>query len=403
MNVLVASETLYPNGGGAELATWLYLKMLSEEQLKIAVLTKQTAGQPSTIRVHTNLTIYRIPFHLGTNSRYDTLVNAPQLLRSATVRLFRECDLVYIPGNWFAAAALAKICGKPVLLHAHNYALACPLSLMYDPLLNQTKQCTARGFYWHERMMKGSLCKAFASTLANATIGRLYFSLAKLADSVVLVSKAQYELITAHMPYIREKSHLIRNPLPEDVRFVPIESMAVAYFGGLEPNKGFHIIWQAAHELANIRTSRNKISIYLVGTSSRPVVREWKTVRLHLMPWVSRPKALEILQRSSVVVFPSLSPEPSPYVVAEALLAGRLLVASRVGGVPEIVGNSAKGAWLVKPGSVIDLVTHVSEALVMEPQELNESSEKNMQAVRDRYDSVVSKDALLSVMQSLVR
>ena len=51
-------------------------------------------------------------------------------------------------------------------------------------------------------------------------------------------------------------------------------------------------------------------------------------------------QVMENLYRSSrAVIFPSICPEPAPYVVYEALLRGRLVVSSNIGGVPEQVAN----------------------------------------------------------------
>jgi glycosyltransferase involved in cell wall biosynthesis len=53
------------------------------------------------------------------------------------------------------------------------------------------------------------------------------------------------------------------------------------------------------------------------------------------------------LALGGVVVVPSTNPDPCPLVVTEALEAGRLLIVSQCGGIPEQVGDAA---WLVSPG-----------------------------------------------------
>ena len=49
-------------------------------------------------------------------------------------------------------------------------------------------------------------------------------------------------------------------------------------------------------------------------------------------------------------IVPSIWPEPLPYVVSEALLSERLVIASRIGGIPEQVKGS-EGAFLFQPGN----------------------------------------------------
>jgi len=64
---------------------------------------------------------------------------------------------------------------------------------------------------------------------------------------------------------------------------------------------------------------------------------------------------------SDVVVLPSYA-EGSPNVVAEALACGRRVVASDVGGVPELVHSPELG-WRVAPGDVTALGSALEAAL----------------------------------------
>jgi glycosyltransferase involved in cell wall biosynthesis len=62
----------------------------------------------------------------------------------------------------------------------------------------------------------------------------------------------------------------------------------------------------------------------------------------------------ELLSALDVVVVPSVWYENYPFVVLEAFRAGLPVVASRVGGLPEMVRDGVDGL-LVEPGSAADL------------------------------------------------
>lgn len=49
VNVLFLSELYYPHGGGAELATYLYAKLLSEEGFNVVVVTSRFAGERKSV------------------------------------------------------------------------------------------------------------------------------------------------------------------------------------------------------------------------------------------------------------------------------------------------------------------------------------------------------------------
>ena len=63
-----------------------------------------------------------------------------------------------------------------------------------------------------------------------------------------------------------------------------------------------------------------------------------------------------------VVVVPSTRPDPFPNVVLEAMAAGRPVVGSRSGGIPEMIADGETGV-LVTPGDVTGFASSVSELL----------------------------------------
>ncbi len=68
------------------------------------------------------------------------------------------------------------------------------------------------------------------------------------------------------------------------------------------------------------------------------------------------------LAAAGAVVVPSLWPENQPYAVLEAQLLGRTVVASRVGGVPELIDHGRDGL-LVEPGQAVALADAVRSVL----------------------------------------
>ncbi|MEM4474689.1 MAG: hypothetical protein QXY75_06915, partial [Candidatus Bathyarchaeia archaeon] len=73
MKILILSELFYPHGSGAELATWLYVKMLAEEGFKITVVTSKFPNESSFEVLNERIRIYRLPINVMIGTRYCTL------------------------------------------------------------------------------------------------------------------------------------------------------------------------------------------------------------------------------------------------------------------------------------------------------------------------------------------
>ncbi len=67
------------------------------------------------------------------------------------------------------------------------------------------------------------------------------------------------------------------------------------------------------------------------------------------------------MAEASVLILPSTWYEGFPLVVAEAFAAGLPIIASRIGGVAEVVSDGNTG-WLVSPGDPDELGNAVSRA-----------------------------------------
>ena len=71
-----------------------------------------------------------------------------------------------------------------------------------------------------------------------------------------------------------------------------------------------------------------------------------------------------IMQAADVIVHTSVAPEPFGRVVAEGMLSGRAVIASRAGGPTEMIRNGETG-WLFAPGDAGELASTIQHVLAM--------------------------------------
>jgi len=379
MRILIFSELFYPHGGGAELATWLYSKLLAEKGFEITIVTKHFPGEPLIESVSSGIRIYRLPMKMTFGSRYDTLVNVGVLLSNFMNRLFSENDIVYIPASWYSAIPMAKIHKKPVVVHLHNYSIACPTSLMYDFTKQKVGSSSLKSFILHEAIeRRRGIASVVASSLMNELLGRYYNKWGTLADALIFVSNAQANLVLSKVPQIKEKSRVIYNPIP-NIPYIEAESRGLGYFGGKSFVKGFYTLMRALNSLIE----RN-VKVYMTMMSRKRVtVKVGNGILVDFLPKVN---LRSIMQKLSVVVIPSLCPEPSPYILIESMMYGKLVVASNVGGIPEIVAPINSGVKLVKPGECGEISEALNSFLTLELEEANEIGIRLRKHILRKFD-----------------
>jgi glycosyltransferase involved in cell wall biosynthesis len=141
----------------------------------------------------------------------------------------------------------------------------------------------------------------------------------------------------------------------------------ILFVGGLVPVKSVKTLLQA---LATLSASMKGLELALIGDGYLRGELEKEAAQLGMLPRTHflgqrSPKDVALwMNASTVLCLPSLS-EGVPNVVIEALASGCPVVATRVGGVPEVHPGSPAGA-LVPPGDVEKLAGALREALLRE-------------------------------------
>ena len=388
MNLLILSESLWPRGSGGELATYLYAKYLCKGGIDVKVLVKDIVHCPEWA----GLDCYNLKgfgagkyFWLSASSR--TLVE----------RLFRWSDVVYFT-DLYDLIPLAKAMGKTTVAHLHSYFPSCPIGSHHT--LRKNRECEPNGrecikCIWNfEKAHLKSSKYAASSAFFNSITSDFFPFLLKNVDAIIFVSKAQRELF---FKYFKTKvpSYVNYNPLPE-LSYLTIEGDGVGYFGGLSPLKGFDVLLQAwlnihsRHQSSLFATKMGQLS--KSGALTKAGISSYQILDNSMLD--------NIYRGIRCVVFPSVWNEPLPYVVSEALLRGRFLVASRVGGVPELL-DGLSGFFMVEPNDANALSAALDNVLSMSRLDAIELGFKNRQEILRKFDNERITKGLIDILENI--
>ena len=140
-------------------------------------------------------------------------------------------------------------------------------------------------------------------------------------------------------------------------------SEVVIYVGRLDIRKGLRELVNAS---ASLRPLRPNLQVYLVGDGpAKPLIESAIQANdagnyIHVVPGCSFDDVAIWMAASDLVTLPSYN-EGCPNVVLEALACGRPVVATKVGGIPEIMGNEC--GCLVPPREPIKLANALGSVL----------------------------------------
>ncbi|HBU68879.1 MAG TPA: hypothetical protein DEE98_00670 [Elusimicrobia bacterium] len=264
-------------------------------------------------------------------------------------------DIVHL-GNFqfltFSVVAAAQKLGIPVIVSIYDYWYFCPLTTLirYD-----TKAC---------RLFHGPECvKCTPKTFSAAQSVLLRFrkdlfnKYLNMADRFIVLSESSRSILNAYgIPF--NKINVIRfsvQPEAAAARADKAEEDSVLFIGWKQKRKGFHILLEAMKKIVKEKPSA-KLTALLQDVKWEKDYEKQIESLLSQLPEGSvviekgqKDKAYidRLFSRAAVVAVPEQWENMSPLIVIEAMLKGKAVVASDLGGIPEFISSGKDGLLAV--------------------------------------------------------
>ncbi len=367
MKILIANKYLYPRGGDC-LYTLRLMDLLKSNGHEVIPFSM---SHPENVR--TGFEKYFVPYidfreelkKFGVNSAVKvtsrSVVNKQAAALMERIILDHKPDIVHLNNihHQLTPSILEPVTKRniPIVWTLHDYILTCP---NHNHLRNGSVciKC-ADGHNAHaliHRCKKGSFGASLLAALESS-----HYNPEKLSGMVnkfICPSRFMADfLIDSGFPPGRVTN--IPNFLPS----IKSESRGqdyFLYFGRLSGEKGIDVLLEAMTILG-----KGRLIIAGSGPDGERLRYKAENLGLNNIEFVGRktPESIiELLSGCLAVIMPSICWENLPYSVMESMAAGKPVIGSRIGGIPEMIEHGNNGL-LFEPGNAAQLADCMSSLL----------------------------------------
>jgi glycosyltransferase involved in cell wall biosynthesis len=193
----------------------------------------------------------------------------------------------------------------------------------------------------------------------------------------------------------RHSVDVVREPVQ------PHREISLLFLGGSDAaHKGF---LDLLHAVRSLKMSQLGLRLLLVAVPRDKVVSELPEYLLpfcDVQEWVSGKAKLDVFARSDILVLPSYA-EGMPMSILEAMACSMPVIASRVGGIPDMITDGWDG-YLVAPGNAKDLSESIYR-LVQDPTKIKEMGKRAYAKALTHYNISVGIGRLESLYGEILR
>ncbi len=264
----------------------------------------------------------------------------------------------------------------------HDYKLICPNAKLYNKKGNCQK-CLGGKYYncFLNSCMHNSRAKSFLGMME----AYYYKNINKAYDSVdIFIAPSQFmKEISVKFGIAEQRIKVVYNFLSdkwleENIKENNIQNKEkdkyILYFGRLSEEKGIDTVLKALDKAEN---KEIKFVIAGAGPYKEKIQNKINKLalfkRVSLVGFKSGQELNDLIDKAEAIVMPSLWPENMPYSLLESLAKAKIVIASKVGGMPEMIKDKQNG-YLHEVGDFNSLAKIIDKLLDLDKNSVEKMS-----------------------------
>ncbi|MFQ6087365.1 MAG: glycosyltransferase family 4 protein [Candidatus Methanofastidiosia archaeon] len=318
-----------------------------------------------------NLVVYQMNSILNTFLNYGLKLSPILYKKIKTLIKEKNIELLHshnIDALGFSPFIAAKRKGLPTFFTAHGWDLICPRN--YNYVRRDGRSCRISYSY-----LRCTWCYLSQGELRPPRIKSVWKYFLKKIDCIICPSR--YMLKTLKKFFPDKRFTHIPNALDSKIfdtlskekvvyfkkRFgVEPDDEVILYVGTLSKSKGVEDLIEAFKILK--KSCGKNLKLMIVGDENerKNLLKLEKDERIVFTGRLLSSDLACAYRTSSLFVLPSRTPENCPMTIIEAMASGLPVVASRIGGIPELVREDRNG-FCFKSSEIDELAEKIEKAL----------------------------------------
>lgn len=377
MKILIINDKW--TGGGAEVQCQFEYNLLKKCGMDVRILTFDPDFQLALNGSKLNIPIYRN----DVEKAIFRLIRCPEERKIRRVIESFEPDVIHVHNVYVASASLFKIIKKyPTLQTVHDYSIVCPKSTCIS---NNDLPCS--GYEFAKCL---NCCKRNVGHFTRVLIHASYRKLRDRAvDALVAPSAALCRLSKMNGFNVSKLNNPFDFSKLANDRYDNLGVKRFFAYGRIGRVKGFTPL---LNEWLTFSENKDDVELVIAGKVDSDYESTFKSLlsvqrNVRYLGLLSFEEVMELYSSVYCVVVPSLWMENYPNTVTEALSNRKLVIGSKRGGIPEMIGDERFIFEPTRPGEILSVLERVYSLTEIERKEIVTRNYERAKSINsmDRY------------------